>query len=575
MLVIPPPSARNARQPDQTIVRALWTSATLVTICTLILSTVVLFYFYSKYERSRRNVEDIEYYRVILDAATDLAAERGPANSAMGQDDPGLPEKVANLALARKKTDASLIALAEPPLREQDHAIPEALLESLHHQLDRARQEVDAVISRPRDQRSYRDIQSAIDGMIAASDLMEVCLRWLSASLIAEDPDLAMPVLGGQILSELRDYTGRVASHIIAPIIVRQEMPLKNQIESRMTRGRVMELWRLLDLGIAAYPNADVITQKKLEFESRFFQEGLALVDRMIAEGTGKAAYSMTAGELSAAYVPTIRPVEEVRSAFLAAAVAETRSREQQSRYLFMAIAASTLVVILFMVGIAIAMQRFLFEPLLRASAMVIDLAEGRNPDFPDKPWRGAEMRRLLDSLAVLATRMREWAALVNRLKTEADTDGMTGLFNRAAFDRMVRNPSSLSGTCLILIDIDHFKSINDRFGHPAGDNVIRQIGELIRRELEPAHMAARFGGEEFAILFKGELQTSAALCEKLRHEISRMPVHFDGLVLPSVTASFGLALHRGEGFGALVRRADAALYRAKGDGRNRVCIGI
>ena len=258
------PEPQKARRRDHTIVRQLWTSALLMTLCTLMLSAAVLFYFYERYERSRRNVEDIEYFRVVLDAATALAAERGPANSAMGESLPGLSAQMEWLVQARQKTDAGLLAIRNPPDGEKDHAIPEGLLSSLEDQVAKARRQVDSAIAKAPEARTYDDIQSAIEDMISASNMMDDCLRWLSGSLIAEDPDLATPVIGGQILSELRDYTGRIASHVIAPIVVRQTMPLKNQIESRITRGRVVELLRLLDLSIAAYPNDRAILDLSL-----------------------------------------------------------------------------------------------------------------------------------------------------------------------------------------------------------------------------------------------------------------------------------------------------------------------
>lgn len=576
MLVIPPPTeAQLPRNPDHTIVRALWTSALLMAFCTLVLSGAVLFHFFGLHHRSQENVSEIEYYRTVLDAATSLAAERGPANSAMGEQSPGLADKIARLKEARQKTDEGLKTLLTPPERQKWHSVPRNMTERLLNQLARARASVDMVLSKPLEKRSYGEIQIAIEGMVAASDLMDNCLRWLSGNLIAEDEDLATPVVGGQILSELRDYTGRIASHIMAPLISRQPMPLRNQMESRLTRARVMELLRLLDLSVAAYPEETQIPRKKLLFEQHFLQEGLRMVDKAIEEGNGRVAYSQTAAELSRDYVPTIRPVEEVRNLFLDAAIADLYTKERHARLMLVAVAAGTIIVILFLVGIAGAVQVFLFGPLLNASAMVIDLADGRPVRHPPRPWRGEEMRRLFDALNVLGERMREWAALVSRLKTEADTDGMTGLLNRAAFERLVHRTSALDGSCLILIDIDHFKSINDRFGHPAGDNVIRHIGDLLHAELGSEHVAARFGGEEFAILYRSDAKRAVLLCERLRQTIAAMPVPYDDLILPPVTASFGLAPHAGNSFEDLVRRADAALYRAKGEGRNRVCISL
>lgn len=566
---------KSRRKGDHTITRALWISAMLMAVCTMALSAAILFHFSKRHAGSIRNVKDVELFRSILDAATALAAERGPANSAMGEDPSGLPEKLANLTEARLKTDLGMRTLSQPAGPDGSQSLPLPLLERLKARLALARAKVDAALAKPHATRTYADIQSAIEGMISASDMMDDCVQWYSTALIARDADLATPVVGGQILSQLRDYTGRIASHVIAPVVVGVEMPMKNQIESRMTRGRVVELLRLLNTSIAAYPHEAGIARRKLLFEQLFFRQGLPLVDRVIEEGRNQAAYTMSAAELSRAYVPTIRPIEDVRSSFLSAAVTDLYQKEKLARGMLLAVSLGTLMIIFFFIGIAAAVHVFLFGPLLRASSMVIDLADGRDFDPPAKPWRGAEMRRLYGSLQILSRRMAEWSALMKQLKTEVDTDGMTGLLNRAAFDRLARNRGMLDYSCLILIDIDHFKSINDRFGHPAGDNVIRGIGDVLRRELADRHLAARFGGEEFAILHRGGLSLSTALCERLRQGIASMTVEFDGRPLPQITASFGIASYREDRFEDLVRRADAALYRAKGEGRNRVCIGL
>lgn len=163
-------------------------------------------------------------------------------------------------------------------------------------------------------------------------------------------------------------------------------------------------------------------------------------------------------------------------------------------------------------------------------------------------------------------------------LALEARTDKLTGLPNRRVFDEQIesrierwqsqrQNPLSL-----ILIDVDHFKQINDRFGHQAGDAALQWLAEIVRRQVGEAGLAARFGGEEFAVLAPQTVEAdAAALAEKLRQAISHGPFRHEGIVL-RVTASLGVATSLvGEGSKSLMRRADEALYAAKQNGRNRV----
>ena len=165
------------------------------------------------------------------------------------------------------------------------------------------------------------------------------------------------------------------------------------------------------------------------------------------------------------------------------------------------------------------------------------------------------------------------------RLEELSNVDGLTNVGNRRYFDRMLdslwqdaeENGGELG---LVLFDVDHFKSINDRFGHLQGDEVLKAVAKRVEEVLvRHDHVLARYGGEEFAVLLPGSsLRRSTALAEEVRDAIGTMKLEVDGAVLP-VRVSGGVSA-RGElveTTTALVDRADDALYRAKDAGRNRV----
>ena len=159
---------------------------------------------------------------------------------------------------------------------------------------------------------------------------------------------------------------------------------------------------------------------------------------------------------------------------------------------------------------------------------------------------------------------------------TEARTDGLTGLLNRKAFDIALDglfDDWESKGQCFSMgiIDIDHFKQINDTYGHPAGDTVLRQISELLQSELGEEVCVARYGGEEFAILSLRTGEQTAAALDRTRTRISQLQVTHDTHVI-SVSLSAGAAqIKADDRIDRLVRRADEALYAAKLGGRNRV----
>jgi two-component system, cell cycle response regulator len=158
--------------------------------------------------------------------------------------------------------------------------------------------------------------------------------------------------------------------------------------------------------------------------------------------------------------------------------------------------------------------------------------------------------------------------------------DGLTGVFNKRKFDEEIEREFARArrydrALSLVLVDIDFFKSVNDRHGHLAGDFVLQQVAARMGRVLRVEQILARVGGEEFAVVCP---ETDAAgaveVAEKLREEVSREPCR-SGTISISVTCSFGVA-QRTAAMGAsteLSAAADAALYRSKQDGRNRVTV--
>jgi diguanylate cyclase (GGDEF)-like protein len=157
--------------------------------------------------------------------------------------------------------------------------------------------------------------------------------------------------------------------------------------------------------------------------------------------------------------------------------------------------------------------------------------------------------------------------------------DPLTDLYNRRFFDQRLREEYAFASRhqrplSVILLDLDHFKLVNDSHGHPAGDEVLRNVARLIKRCVRQEDVACRLGGEEFGVIVRIDGREGArAVAERMRKRIEETPVHFGGVLIP-ITASAGIATaappHMHESPTALLAAADRALYRAKDDGRNR-----
>lgn len=178
-----------------------------------------------------------------------------------------------------------------------------------------------------------------------------------------------------------------------------------------------------------------------------------------------------------------------------------------------------------------------------------------------------------------LRRQLRKIQALKEQLADQAVHDPLTGLFNRRYLDEalereLARAARSQCPLSLLMIDIDHFKHINDTFGHPVGDRVLAQLGTLLDQLIRRCDTACRYGGEEFVVLMpESAAEELTQRAEQLRSAFSQLYIEVEGRLI-SATLSIGIATcppRQKLDAGTLIKMADQALYLAKQGGRNRV----
>jgi len=194
----------------------------------------------------------------------------------------------------------------------------------------------------------------------------------------------------------------------------------------------------------------------------------------------------------------------------------------------------------------------------------------------PDRPWNG-HVIGVVEDITERKRLEAEVQARTMQLEVLSRTDALTGLHNRRYLEGRLGELGSMvsrhGGRLTVLIfDIDHFKRVNDTYGHDAGDHVIRVVAGRLRTAVRAEDVVGRWGGEEFLVMAPmTALPGARILGERLRASISSGPVRLpDGTDL-AVTASVGVACTGRDGIEGLLRRADAALYVAKGSGRDRL----
>jgi diguanylate cyclase (GGDEF)-like protein len=199
--------------------------------------------------------------------------------------------------------------------------------------------------------------------------------------------------------------------------------------------------------------------------------------------------------------------------------------------------------------------------------------------DYVTKPFDAAELRARVRA----ALRTKRYQDL---LTARAHLDALTGLWNRAHFNQQLANAIDAARrygrrACLVMLDLDHFKNLNDTYGHPFGDQVLQAVGEALAASVRAVDAACRYGGEEFAIILdETSVATGLGAAQRMREELAKLDLRPKGVRVP-IKASIGVAAT--EQFGApavltgagLVGAADRALYAAKHAGRDRVCMAV
>ena len=250
--------------------------------------------------------------------------------------------------------------------------------------------------------------------------------------------------------------------------------------------------------------------------------------------------------------------------------------QEQVDRELYIGFIALVVFLLLFVVGSGLLFQRIVGYPVGYLIRSLRSISQDLTKQELIRKLTQDEIGELTDALNGLLQRIRTYQAELVRL---ANTDGLTGIFNRRTFfekgeDLIESHPQDIY---FLLIDLDHFKTINDTYGHAVGDVVLEKVGGLLQGSMRTSgtrlpDIVGRLGGEEFGILMSGnDMDAAVLVAERLRQTIETTQIEI-GDVSFSTTGSIGVARTvAGESLDDLYQRADKACYLAKNNGRNRV----
>ena len=552
-------------------------SIIILSLCSLSIPLIVK--SYRDYNKTNQALIEIQALQAVADLANKISRERAPANKLMSSNQQDFAKHVLELKLYRLTVDEQMKKTLEVLKHSNLPNLDLSLVDRLDEALTQGRQQVDAYAALPREQRNAETMDQAILKMFNAWDRSHDVLKDVIA--VSEGKDTAVSNFYVQILllADLRDQAGRAASNVMAHVAFKQPIPETNLARSLQTRKQVMYLWELID---TLQPERDKTEEFKVLHQAvynEFLAKGLLIVERLMNESIYHRPYYLTGTQLTEAIVDKFSTVVELQNYLLKYSVEKAIIEKHKAQNILLTTVGISLISIFAALFTMIYARKRVFGPLIQAREILFDLSHSSlrpNPmDTKDQP---ANVYSLFTAIQQLKQTLQQRDALEFRLKNIAHLDSLTGVANRYALNEYIKllenQPTQFSETCLMVIDIDHFKQVNDVYGHLMGDQVIQFVAEKLKENIRTSDLLVRYGGDEFIVLIENVgMERALKIAEKIRSEIYEAK-SVDNLRCPdlkvSISISIGVAIGA-TSWMALLEKADRVLFQAKEQGKNKV----
>lgn len=530
---------------------------------------------YRSYQKSSEALQEIQSLKMVAELSNKISRERAPANNAMSSPQDELPEQLGALRKYRAEADIQMQQAAEVLRRTGFAGAARELEQNFKPALALGRQAVDRYIALPYGQRRQEQLDQAIASMFMAWDQSHAVLQHVVSQSKGKDTALSNYYTLILLLADLRDQAGRTASNIMAAVSFNEPIPEENLARFMQTQRQTQYLWQLVNVVQPEHDKTPEFQALHRRVKSGFLDQGLPLIAGLVDESLKGQPYSMTGPQLTQAIVGKFSTVVDLQSYILQYSVDAARQELQQAKkkliYAILIVLVSLLTVVLTMIYA----RKWVFEPLIVARRQLFALAQ-----LEDRPALESSRHRqgssIFDAISRLQKKLQQREALEFQLKHIAHSDSLTGIANRFALDEYIKllekQPSQFKQTCLMIIDIDNFKQVNDRCGHIAGDWVIQAVAENLKSCVRASDLLVRYGGDEFLVLIENISQeTALKVAEKIRKGVLASEIlQCEELAEVNVSISAGVAVGAASWM-ALLARADEALFRAKAKGKNTV----
>ena len=559
---------------SEQISKHLYCAMSVIILCLLFICIPLIVNSTQSYLKAVRTSDELHALQEVAILANKISKERAPANKVLSSTPEEIHQRQQELEIYRKEVDQQFEHTAKVLQQVGFPHLSQRLESAVRPSLEQGRLQIDRYAKIPWEQRNAQALDQAIAAMFKAWDSCRTILKGVviaSNTTSTSQNNFISQIL---FLSDLRDQAGRAASIIMAYVTFDQPIPAANLTRAMQVQYRIHYLWDLIGTLQPEEDKTEEFNRLHNAVDTVFIQKGLPIVSSLVEESIQQVPYHLTGTELTNAMVDKFATVVDLQSYLLEYSnqVAEREKSSHLQQLLW------TVLLSFVSLGAAIATMIFarksVFQPLIEARQILFTLSEnGDTKALSSNAHTKSES--LFTAIQRLQQMLQQRDALEFRLKNIAHSDPLTGLANRFALEEYTRflesHPSQFSQTCLMIIDIDHFKQVNDQYGHIIGDEVIQFVAQCLKDNVRTSDLLVRYGGDEFLVLIENiDFDNARKIADKIRSEVEDAYILSENGDQIQVSVSVGVAIGA-QSWISLFTKADKALFVAKGQGRNAV----
>ena len=562
---------------SEQISKRLFISMLIIVLSLLCISIPLIITSYKEYREANYAAIEIRALSSVADLANKISRERGPANMAMSSNASEIEKNMKGLIEYREGVDQQIKVTSETLKKAGFESLIPVLQNNLVKSLILGREKVDEYIATPYDVRTSEQLDLTILTMFDAWDNSYDLLKKVVMTSKSRESSIGNYYTLILILADLRDQAGRVASNVTAHVTFDKPLPNDNIARSLQTQKQVRYLWDLVNVIQPEKNKTKEFVELHQNVKSKFIDQGMPIVMHLIDESNRQQPYYLSGTELSTAVSDKFLTVIDLQKYLLEYSNEIVKKEEIEARQKFLMNLGVSIVSLMAALFTMIYAQRRVFAPLLEARDMIVQMSYAYSRAGSNViEHEHLKVYSLYDALQKLQQMLKQRDAFEFELKSIANTDKLTGVSNRVALEEYLKFsdivPNHFEDVCLIVIDIDNFKTVNDHHGHIFGDEVIISVADCLKQSVRSTDLIVRFGGDEFLIVLEDVgLDHGLNMAEKIRSLVSEL-----NLIVTETQTLIKISVSIGVGVGAeswkeLLEKADKALYESKAKGKNSV----